>query len=276
MDICFYHANCSDGFCAAYVANLKYPGIDLIPINYGDAPDLSKLKGKKVLVVDFSFPRQLLMEMKAITSSLVVLDHHESAKQALEGLNYCLFDMTKSGAMLTWEYCFPDKTPPSLVAYVQDRDLWKFEIPFSKAINAYIRQQPQTLKAWDTLYYNWDKSYFTYREIGTHLLFLETEYVNRIAKNASSWDIFPPHKCKAVNSPILQSEIGSTLLKDCDIAIIWFAIGKETIFSLRSKEVNVAELAKKYGGGGHPKAAGFKLKSLSHVYEQKWFISEAK
>lgn len=269
MDICFYHANCSDGFCAAYIANLKYPGIDLIPMNYGEIPDMNKIKNKEVMVVDFSFPRGLLEEMKEVTKSLVVIDHHETAKDALKGLGYCIFDMMKSGAMLTWEYLFPGKTPPPLVAYVQDRDLWKFEIPFSKAINAYIGKLAKTLPVWDNLYYNWENNYYKYREIGTHILDVDKTNVERILKNAYETPMFAPHKSIIVNSPILQSELGDTILKKdgVDIAIIWFTTPSETIFSLRSKVVNVAEIAKQHGGGGHPKAAGFKKTSPIFLWE---------
>ena len=45
------------------------------------------------------------------------------------------FDIKKCGAVLTWEYFFPDKLVPPALYYVQDRDLWQWQLPESKAIN---------------------------------------------------------------------------------------------------------------------------------------------
>lgn len=263
MDICFYHANCSDGFCAAYVANLKYPGIDLIPMQYGDLPP--QVENKDVMVVDFSFPKPILQEMRKQARRFIVLDHHETAKENLEGLDYCIFDMTKSGAMLTWEWCYPGRAIHPLIRYVQDRDLWHWALSDSKAINTYIGKQPKTIEAWNKLYFGWEQNYVNFREKGELILDVEREYIERILKNQRVSHKFESYKTIMVNSPILQSEIGDTILKttDADIAMIWYMDDNgEHVCSLRSKEVNVAKIAKQLGGGGHPKAAGFKVRSL--------------
>ncbi len=45
------------------------------------------------------------------------------------------FDISKCGAVLTWEYFFPDEPVPAFLLYVQDRDLWQWLQPKSKEIN---------------------------------------------------------------------------------------------------------------------------------------------
>jgi oligoribonuclease NrnB/cAMP/cGMP phosphodiesterase (DHH superfamily) len=72
-----------------------------------------------------------------------------------------------------------------------------------------------------------------------------------------------------VNASHWMSEIGSRLAPDCDFAMIWY-YDHETAYikvSLRAfhDTVDVSEVSKKFGGGGHKKAAGFTLDEGTHV-----------
>ena len=67
-----------------------------------------------------------------------------------------------------------------------------------------------------------------------------------------------------VNSSHWMSEIGARLAPDCDFALIWYydhAIQAVKV-SLRAfhDNIDVSEVSKKFGGGGHKKAGGFTLK----------------
>ena len=72
-----------------------------------------------------------------------------------------------------------------------------------------------------------------------------------------------------VNSSHWMSEIGARLAPDCDFAMIWYwdHDAKHTKVSLRAfhEMVDVSEISKKFGGGGHKKAAGFQLPKSKHV-----------
>jgi hypothetical protein len=67
----------------------------------------------------------------------------------------------------------------------------------------------------------------------------------------------------AVNSSHWMSEIGARLAPDCDFAVIWYYDHEDRInkVSLRAfhDAVDVSEIAKGFGGGGHKKAAGFQI-----------------
>ena len=80
-DLCIYHANCMDGFTAAWVVARKVPGIELVPASYGDAPP--DVLGKTVLIVDFSYAKAVLETMAGDARLVVVLDHHKTAEAAL-------------------------------------------------------------------------------------------------------------------------------------------------------------------------------------------------
>lgn len=164
MNLCIYHGGqCLDGFVSAWVVSQFFPQAEFVGCNYGDAPP--NVSGMDVVIVDFSWPRATLLEMKKKAKSLVVLDHHQTAQAELQGLDFCVFDMEKSGARLAWEWVIeknpkfhllPDNAPlhyvPVLVAMVEDRDLWRFDLPYSREINAALRSYPLTFKAFDDLY----------------------------------------------------------------------------------------------------------------------------
>jgi uncharacterized protein len=85
MDIVYYHAPCQDGWVAAFVAKLKYPEAELIPLTYGrfnDGDLVFQSAGKDVLMVDFSLKsREANDALNASAKSLLILDHHKTAQE---------------------------------------------------------------------------------------------------------------------------------------------------------------------------------------------------
>ena len=109
-----YHKNCMDGKGAAYAAWKKFgESAKYIEVNYGEpVPEMTD--ASEIYILDFSYPKDVLYKM-AETAKVVVLDHHKTAQADLEGVEFAKFDMTKSGAVLAWEYFHPNSpTPMSL------------------------------------------------------------------------------------------------------------------------------------------------------------------
>jgi hypothetical protein len=76
--------------------------------------------------------------------------------------------------------------------------------------------------------------------------------------------VFEGVKGWAVNAPhFFTSRIGERIYSEKGgIAIIYFDLHDRIGVSLRAKaggKLDVAKMAEKYGGGGHPLAAGFRL-----------------
>ncbi len=92
MDRIFYHENCQDGWCAAYVAHKRYPEAALTPLSYGLSLKerdriMAKCSQMDVLMVDYSFAhKEINEELANVAKSLLILDHHASKKENLEGL----------------------------------------------------------------------------------------------------------------------------------------------------------------------------------------------
>ena len=77
--LCIYHANCIDGFAAAWIVRKYFHGIvDFHPGHYGEPPP--DVAGRDVFIVDFSYKRPVLLQMIQAAESLTILDQHLSAQ----------------------------------------------------------------------------------------------------------------------------------------------------------------------------------------------------
>ena len=146
-----YHAQCADGFGAAFAAWLKLGdkakyracqhGAD-----YALPENTFEFKGRNIYILDFSFPRGIMDMLFAGAKRVVWLDHHKTAFEMWcdEERNYTkhedkyntiILDNNKSGAYLAWEYFHPGTEVPMFIKHIDDYDRWKFQIYGTKAFN---------------------------------------------------------------------------------------------------------------------------------------------
>ncbi len=258
MQTILYHANCADGIFSAYYAHLHNLEADLVPVYYQTG--IPEMEGHDVICVDYCPERATLESAKY--KSLLIIDHHVSSRKSLDGFvaSYpftYVYDVNKCGAMLTWEHYNPMCNKPWLLPYIQDRDLWKWELPGSKEVDACIQSFGFSMANCEML------TKFGYLEClrqGVGILRYQNKLVQKAVSQASEVT-FEGFRVPIVNSTVLQSEIGGELAKGKPFAIIWWNKDKEKRFcySLRS-DVNgqdVSEICKRYGGGGHKHAGSF-------------------
>lgn len=155
----YCHDNYANGFTAAWAA-AKIPGpenCDLPPARYdaGDQTETLPLAGAE------SPHPGLLLYSRAVMERLVAEQpcvrlfyyHHQLALQNLAGLSGCILDMARSGAMITWQALtqeqageLTDETDaPDLIRYTQGLDLWHWQLPDSRPINAFLATVPHQL-----------------------------------------------------------------------------------------------------------------------------------
>lgn len=275
-----YHDD-TDGFCAAWVASKYLPeDTEYRAVQYGQDPPWEMIDGRAVYVLDFSYKRAVMEEIIARSGRVICLDHHRTAEAELAGLPGCEFDMERAGCRMTWDFFIGKyicKSPlrELIINYVQDRDLWKFELEDSHIINAAIRSWPTTFDAWDRM----AERHGNIFSEGRAILRNEQRQVESILRNARQVTL-DGHRVWAVNTPILISECAGELAKrplvyvsdppleyaetvrfDPLFGLAWFqkSDGK-VVVSLRSRgDFDVSELARKMGGGGHKGAAGFEM-----------------
>lgn len=268
-----YHAPCWDGLAAAWATTqglrAEHPTdltIDYMPRAAGEAaPDVSAESYDAIYLVDLSFKFEEMAHLHQTTPTFVVLDHHISAKEEMEGLDFCTFDLARSGARLAWEHFFPDKSYcPLVIKYIEDRDLWNWDLQQSLEFSVWLRTQPMTFETLDKLSPPDTSGIFDGMLKGAAMLEYEEALVENIARGAhrvSLWMNDDDHHVYAVNTPTLVSEVGHLLATKHKVGMTYhFDADGHWKFSLRSDgTVDVSAIAKAFGGGGHTAAAGFRL-----------------
>ena len=272
--LCFYHSNCTDGAAAAAVVKRKYPQAKFYAMNHGD-PIEAEVKGKTVFIVDFSFNPKVLQKLKEEAAEVRWYDHHKTALPIRDQIGWGDLDLSESGASLTWKREFPKEALPKILAYVKDKDLWEWKLPDSRAISMDLRNTPGILDpegpSWPRLIDRLDDSEFRKMvERGEYAL--QSQRLNILSGIQNGFELdFHSHRGFAVNWSMEASDIGEYIYQEMgyEVAILFYYTGKVWSFSLRSPKVDVSALAQKYGGGGHPGAAGFRSDSIEWLLRQK-------
>lgn len=293
-DVVIYHAPCDDGFGAAWAAWMRWKDtVQYVPGTYGKpAPDV---KGQRVLMGDFSFKRDALAAMGDVATEIVVLDHHKTAEvelhewsgwtadslgaydgPSLACAKMCTetgrpiaaaFDMDKSGARMVWEFCHHGVPVPPLIQLVEDRDLWRFALPDTKAFSLWLRSHPYDFEKWSYINRLLDDAGERRRIMGeAHAM--QRFYNQKIA------EMLRERRDMVINGvtvPVVNcswafaSDVAHELLQavpDAPFAACYYdRAGGMRSFSLRSEDhrADVSAVAKRYGGGGHRNAAGFEI-----------------
>ena len=254
-----YHEGCHDGFTAAYAAWLSLgQQAAYIPSRYGQRPPELQ-PGSRLYILDFSYPRDTTIQLGQ-QYHLTLLDHHQTAEEQLQDITGCLIDTSKSGAVLAWENFFPNHRIPPLMSYVQDADLWKWQLPHSRAITAYIASFNFEFQQWANISTALEQDFAKVVAEGEPILRYQEKLVAQLAARATTQKV-AGHRVPTVNAPILQSEVAHKLL-DLHPKRAFAAVYSDTKntrkWSLRSRQnFDVARIAEQYGGGGHPGASGF-------------------
>lgn len=273
-DVVIYHADCADGFGAAWAAwKLWGDEVEYVPWPYGRGiPDY---EGKKLLLLDFSFSRADLSQLVLKDNVIQVVDHHASAQKDLShlpplgdedgGSIQVYFDMNRSGAGLAWDLLHPGTRRPEMIEMIEDRDLWRFERPSTRAFSLWLRtHDPFDFLMWDSIHFTLENDP---QDIMAEALAIERFVDARIeeALKTVHWKYVDFNFVPCVNvSPFLASDVCNKILlmdeyKDAPFAMAYYDHAKGRSYSLRSTNgrMDVSVVAKKYGGGGHRNAAGF-------------------
>lgn len=260
-----YHGGCTDGFGAAYSA-WKCLGnrAEYHACKHGTPPP--DVSGKVVAILDFSYSNAVTKQMISDAENLIIIDHHKSAMVELHDISNARFDMNHSGARLAWDFFHPGKEPPKFINYIEDRDLWKWELPYSKEFSASFDMVPFQFEEFEK--FEDDSVFDDAVERGSYVLAYSKTVVKKVCEKASRRKL-GDLDVLVVNASHWMSEIGARLSPDCDVAVIWYYDHEDRMnkVSLRAfhEHVDVSEIAKRWGGGGHKKAAGFALPASVHI-----------
>jgi oligoribonuclease NrnB/cAMP/cGMP phosphodiesterase (DHH superfamily) len=256
-----YHAD-ADGFASALAIWLKLKDdANYIEVQYSQPVPKIPEGTRTLYIVDFSYKREICEALNE-KYDVTIFDHHKTAERDLAGLSYANFDQYRSGCVMVWG-AFHGGPLPSLFAYVQDRDLWKFELPDSEVVNLFIATLPHDFETWAKL-----ASYDEFRTHAQTLGFAIKAFQDNQIKSAlrnvrpmlltldgEEWEV-PACNCSAN-----VSEVGNVLCKEYPEApfSVTYCDRKDVrSWSLRSVgDFDVSRIAKAFSGGGHARASGF-------------------
>lgn len=309
-----YHADCLDGFAAAYAAWLHLGEQACYrPMHHGETLSEKEIAGHTLYILDFSFPPEVLLRLSQHAQAIIQIDHHLSAwKECAQHFalteSPCdfthpkhairlIFDLDYSGSHLAWRHFQGAQKLPLALQHIEENDLWRFTHPNTRAFCRALRLKAFDFQCWHRIILASQHQEAAYREAITQGQtldrFLEGE-VLRLAQSAQvaylrgepidalqalrhdqatlndgtqHWLV---SQGLAVNAPpLFASELGHQLaLRSGSWGMTWHYNGGEIKVSLRScGHCDVAEIARRYGGGGHKNAAGFRLDAKKFLNE---------
>jgi oligoribonuclease NrnB/cAMP/cGMP phosphodiesterase (DHH superfamily) len=291
----YAHKSCPDGTMSALVCTAAYQAIGLSPdiefIQY-NTKKIDELKvDTGLLFVDIAPPGDNWEKWKKV--SPIVLDHHATREHVTKGLGGFYGYPEDSGASLAFKHVMAPLLVGTesasiltkwakFVVLARIRDTWQQDHPewFDAAAfgqgTQFFGSKP-LLEDLAEGRLNLDKVL----EIG-RLLYKKIERKSEFVSKSSYYTTMVldrEYKLGFCNSSEgITSEIGHYMLNSegCDLAAIYFIFvqdgGLKAVVSLRSTDaLNARAICERFGGGGHPRAAGFRTNGaypITHIVDK--------
>lgn len=270
------HAGCPDGLAsAAVIIDALGPNINIVNGSYSKSihESIDSLKGKTVIFADFSYKEAEMLEILEQAEQVIFLDHHKSALVDLHNVLsqqkvYCHADINYSGASLTWDFFNPHKDVPLFIQYIEDGDLYKFNLPDSKEVvtglHVAMGDNLEIIKPLlnDDLF---SSKYSEFQTIGASINKNALRNANKLIKNGmvqacTSGYTFPLVNATPDHTNLIGELVGA--LEHVPFVMIYTILSDKVKISLRSGKhgADVTQVLKalNINGGGHVNAgAGF-------------------
>ena len=257
---------------------------------------------EQIWIVDYSIDPSEMLLLLDITKDVTWIDHHKTAIAKYVNFPHKIRGIRKDGVaacVLTWKYLhwwtgrgegkedFDAKGEipvADCIVLTGDRDVWNWKFGDTTK-NFYAGSQlyntnPDSSFWWNCLDHEikplplpntgnataqkkgqvfWDKLLLSGEVIEKYKLQFYKELTDYIGYETT----FEGYKCFTVNVARISSDVFGDLIKQYDILLPHYHDGKQWTVSLYTKsEIDVSEIAKKYGGGGHKQASGFQCDAL--------------
>lgn len=265
-----------DGWAAAAIVRSKIPRAWIESVVAGASiSNLSLRPGEPVYILDFTYP---LEEMRYLCANhpVTYINHHsQPTKELLDaGLQFeGSWNDDEAACVQTWRYFYPDQDVPNAIAWIGDLDAWnlkfKESIPFSYGMRMLgLKPFPTNDKLWKALLTSDTELLLNILDRG-QLIMNYTDVLYRAYANDLAYPTeVDGHKFMAMNvRGIISLGFKFCDLKDCEgvLAYRWINDAqayRASLFSIgtRSEQqgsLDMATMAQKFGGNGHPGAAGF-------------------
>jgi len=269
------HKNCSDGSCVAIIAKNAFPDIEILFIEHGQEQlDLKPRPG--MIFIDIAPHPSKVIDFVEVGA--FCLDHHASSRDIVEqfGARGIFADEKEdigiSGGLLAHEF-FKD------FILRNKRDLSKRAAILTGIRDCWVKTSPDwetACRLADTISFYPQDHFKTHYDIGK--IFALAEEIGPILVEKKKGDVLVAQKNGYITKvfkynseeviPVFitdRKDLVSDLSEQIPEPLCFgfgysFADNPSLTVSCRSKsDFDVGKLSKFYGGGGHSKAAGFKI-----------------
>ncbi len=277
--ICFYHSSDLDGHCSGAIVKCVFPEAEMIGINYGGGFPWRRVQNQDVYMVDFSLQPFPEMERLNNVCNLVWIDHHKTAIEECDKSGIVVAGNREEGVAacaLVWKHLHPDLALPRVVDLLAKYDIWDHAdpdvLPFQYGMRL-LDTHPNNQKMWQELLKanGWRSSVEASNIIskGNIILQYEEKRNVQLCQRMAFPTLFDGLKAIAINcsggSRLFKSIWDSTKY-DLMLTFVWNPYGHYDVGLYTDKPgVDVGELAKRYGGGGHSQAAGFQTTDITNI-----------
>lgn len=278
--LCYYHSGDWDGICSAVVVKRAIPDAELIPINYGEDYNEKVFsvvtKNDVVVVVDFNLkPIKKMVKLDRQCKSLIWIDHHIDMITDSETIQFQPLGLRIDGTaacVLAWKYFFGDEPVPVGIDLIGKFDVHQYEdsrvIPFQFGLK--FNELSPYIPVWEKILNNEEKVVDTLISEGIILeKYEKKEHVKR-AKECGFEVDFGDYKAFAVNGYVNIDNLGDSFNSEKYHFLLTFVRLSgwwRYRLSTRRPDVNVGEICRRFGGGGHKSIAGFEMKDDSLAYK---------
>lgn len=281
MAKCFYH-NDLDGKCAGFWVYRNYDvekhrECEMIPIDYRDSFPLDSIKeGEAIFIVDYSIQPHEMRQLLEITKNVTWIDHHKTAIEKYKDfehdipglrvdgvagcvLTYLYFNVLQKGKK-KFDLSLLPKVP-MFTRLIGDRDIWAWA--FGQRTQNFcegllVADTNPTSDIWDHVWIDTKDV-----EVAGEIVSAYKKVHNKELIDAFAYPVeFEGYRGIACNVGKCSSQLFDSLDKQYDLMVPFIYDGEQFTVSIYSTTVDVSEIAKKYGGGGHKGAAGFQCKEL--------------
>ena len=259
--------------------------IDVVRCNYGDidAKVEEFINGAeeydKLFITDISVNKEIADKLLSISDKVILLDHHKTALW-LNEYPYALVQVEDEsvgkmcGAYLFYEYLKKnhkefDDTPALklFIDYVRMYDTWewkeKYDNIIPKRLNdlMYIDGPNEFI---DKMTYRLGNNLFILDDTDLMKLQIEQTYINSYIaqKNETLMvndDLFPEYTVGITFADKYISELGNRLCElhpELDFVVLINMSTLTVSYRTVKDDLDLSDIAKGFGGGGHPKASG--------------------
>ena len=291
-----YHSKDTDGHFSGAVLKYKYPDIELRGWDYKDeVPSFESMEGyDEIILIDITFPFDILQELGTKTK-LTVIDHHVSFKKQVDNHLQIGHDVvTDELKSITFGYIYDEKLSACELGF---KYYFGYIPPIVELVGKYDTWRANGTNEWEETvlpmkYYLYgkvnkpediDSKWFIMDELLNALALADMfdigksimEYERKMDESKTNSYAFEREayglRALCINTNFMSSETMMTKFDSSkhDIMIGFAYNGNNWGVSLRSvgDKVDVSQIAKARGGGGHSQSAGFQAVTFEDIFK---------